>query len=954
MDPRSWTIALVCSIAVLAGGILSFEILRLGVGLAAIWLPAALTCGAIVRFQPRNPVPLLAGSCAAIFAAASWAGWPMLLAAGWAGAHIAEVWVITVLLRRVLSVPLDMQRTDHLFMLGGIAGLLGPFASTVLAAGAFALAGAPARFDAAHWFAVHSVSMMLVLPAIVLLANAHRGEDREGARLLVKPGIMLAGLGLCALIVMQNHYPALFLVLPITLFCALRLGSVWTALFLVALTALMIGATLSGIGPIASAALTVPEKTYLLSAFLAANLISGLPVAAILAGRERKVEALTSHESLFEMLANNISDVVMRYDMSGICTYVSPCAREVLGEAPQTFLGQRASDRMHPEARELILAAEQRLISGRSSKERFTYRRFLDDERGKPVFLEASCSVIRTLGQGDPQSIMVSVRDVTERVELERLLTHARQHAEEATRAKSEFLANMSHEIRTPMNGVLGFAELMLQSELTPDQRRQADLIVQSGHSMMALLNDILDLSKIESGQMQITQESVELIDLLEECAQLHRASAEAKGLRIAVKSEMHRLYTTSDAQKVRQIILNLVGNAVKFTHEGEVAIVCDLREDLIKITVRDTGIGIPEDAVKKIFDPFSQAANDTSKSFGGTGLGLSICRELAEMLDGYISVESEIGIGTRFLLTLPYIPAEPAPKRARKKQALDLSQPAHLPPASHILLVEDHDINRTLVCTMLERCGQRVSIAHDGQEAIAKVLQAHMNDALYDLVLMDIQMPGCDGYEATRVIRAEGLKSDRLPIIALSANAFPEDITASRNAGMQAHIAKPLVFSELIEVLQRWLPTRIVEAAPGLHADAGAPRGLARPPQPEPVSLCASVSQEAEETGARLEEDFRSVLNGSEKQPSQALQTRWRERRSEALDAVRGALREGQLTGQESEALVRMVHNLAGTAALFGEEDLGAKAAAFERALKSGVGSEVRERLARDLLDAA
>ncbi|MEM8726866.1 MAG: ATP-binding protein, partial [Pseudomonadota bacterium] len=572
--------------------------------------------------------------------------------------------------------------------------------------------------------------------------------------------------------------------------------------------------------------------------FVAANFLTGLPVAAVLAGRDRIMREVEDGKRQLQLLAENITDAIFRYDLNGVCTYASSSVREVLDEEPETYIGRRASDRMHEDARALILQAEQRLLSGESMKERFTYRRFTDSKDGTPVFIEAECAVAVNPSTHQPEGIIVSARDVTERVELELLLTRARRHAENAAHAKSEFLANMSHEIRTPMNGVLGFAELMLDSDLDPDQRRHTKMIVESGRSMMLLLNDILDLSKIEAGQISIDRSAVDLRSTIEDCAALHRPSAEKKGIDLvcefnpdgAASDQDEAPWVMTDGLRLRQIVLNLIGNAVKFTETGDIRVTCTVRNGQFTVKVADTGIGITPSRIEMIFRPFTQGESDTSRRFGGTGLGLSISRQLAELLGGFIDVESEAGRGSCFTLTLPATQVEPdcdsgparmsnpaIPSKASNEDKASTALAAPDLQPARILLAEDHDVNRLLASEMLERCGQSVDIAHDGNEAISLVFDAMMRGAPYDLVLMDIQMPGCDGYAATRAIRDEGITPHLLPIIALTANAFPEDIAAARDAGMQAHLAKPLEFSELARALQRWLPTRIVETEPPL-----------------------------------------------------------------------------------------------------------------------------------------
>ncbi|NJO14142.1 MAG: response regulator, partial [Rhizobiales bacterium] len=253
-------------------------------------------------------------------------------------------------------------------------------------------------------------------------------------------------------------------------------------------------------------------------------------------------------------------------------------------------------------------------------------------------------------------------------------------------------------------------------------------------------------------------------------------------------------VWVMTDGLRLRQIMLNLIGNAIKFTEVGDIRVSFQLTEQGVQVVVADSGIGIATDRLEEIFQPFTQGEAETVRRFGGTGLGLSISRELASLLGGQITVESTPEVGSRFTLTLP---AALPPQNAAREPDEQPPPPADLPAHARILLVEDHDINRLLVSEMLERCGQEVAVAHDGNEGIAMVIDSIMRGRPYDLVLMDVQMPDCDGYEATRAIRAEGIGPDLLPIIALTANAFPEDVAAARAAGMQAHLAKPMVLAE-------------------------------------------------------------------------------------------------------------------------------------------------------------
>lgn len=916
--------------AVLFGVLATASILvsRFDGPIASVWLPNAVAVALLLRARLSNELPFYAAiflMSASVNIMLDFVSFPAVV---FAAANTVEIAIATILTRKLCGRDIDMESMIDLTRLIIAAGIVAPAASASIAL--IGLMDNPVGpFDAwVAWFVVDGMGMIVIVPLMLLFASSIATKDKyTGPQLSKNVFIMIAGIAATFLVFYQSSFPLLFMVPPLVLLCAFRLGSLGTAIFVLSVAIIASVMTWFGTGPLNLMSGSMQTRMLVMQGFVAASFLTGLPVAAILAGRERITEELSASERQLALLADNITDAVLRYDLSGICTYASPSVADVLGEREETFVGNRATARMHPDAREKIASAEGRLLNGESEKERFTYRRFIDAEDGSPVYIEAECAIARSTETGEAEGIVVSARDVTERTELELQLIRARRHAENAARAKSEFLANMSHEIRTPMNGVLGFAELMLQSELDTEQQRHAELIVQSGRSMMLLLNDILDLSKIEAGQISIDNRPVDLNALVDECAALHRASAEKKNIELTFIGEDDPIWAQTDGLRLRQIILNLVGNAVKFTERGEITVRFSTHGDQITISVKDTGIGISEDRLDRIFNPFEQGENDTARRYGGTGLGLSISRQLAELLGGFIDVESRPGHGTCFTLSLPLVEASHG---AFAEDEPKLAEPQSLPQAARILLAEDHDVNRLLVTAMLERCDQKVSIARDGNEAVTMILDSFQREEPYDLVLMDVQMPGCDGYAATRAIRAEGIKPEVLPIIALTANAFPEDIAAARDAGMQAHLSKPLAFSSLVTALQRWLPTKIIEDDGRLYTEA---RGKTEP-----------------HDGAVYEFDARAGKTAH----SPALIERWQERRREALEAVDAAVRQGSLTGCEGDDLARLVHKLAGTAGMFGEEELGDRAAAFERALRSEVDEEVRTQLAMDLLKAA
>jgi len=377
-----------------------------------------------------------------------------------------------------------------------------------------------------------------------------------------------------------------------------------------------------------------------------------------------------------------------------------------------------------------------------------------------------------------------------------RELELARDAANAANVLKTQFLANMSHEIRTPLNGVLAMAEVMAMSELEPVQRDRLDVIRQSGGLLLAVLNDVLDLSKIEAGKLTLMVDDFDLEPMMGGAVESFRVMAQGKGLAFTFEvADAARGWWRGDADRLRQVVGNLLSNAIKFTARGEVSAKIDINPDTgaLRVLVTDTGVGIAPEKLPTLFEKFTQADNSATRRFGGTGLGLAICRELTQMMGGSIDVSSREGKGSMFTVELPLARGEPVD--AASAEADSASDEADL----HLLAAEDNPTNRQVLQAVMDSLGIDIDIVPDGLEAVEA-----WRAGGYDLILMDIQMPVMDGIAAAREIRAEEARTGRrrTPIVALTANALSHQIEEYLAAGMDGHVAKPIEIAKLYEAI--------------------------------------------------------------------------------------------------------------------------------------------------------
>ncbi len=396
---------------------------------------------------------------------------------------------------------------------------------------------------------------------------------------------------------------------------------------------------------------------------------------------------------------------------------------------------------------------------------------------------------------GGARAWLIVFEDVTQRRTQTHELEREREEARRESELKSAFLANMSHEVRTPLNGVIGMADLLLDTELDKQQSAYAEMVRDSGQSLLSLLNAILDFAKLDAGRMQVERVPMSLRDVIDRVLGPFELAAKERGLDFAIRiDEAVPNALRGDAIRIGQVLTNLVSNALKFTETGSVEVSVEFLRDsndgvLLRFEVEDTGIGISDAAMARVFQPFSQADPSTTRRYGGTGLGLAISRQLVELMGGNLQASSAPGRGTRFWFTLPMGRAAiRVPDRLAR-------MPAQGP---RVLVVEDNPVNQIVLGRLVERLGCTVSYAHNGAEAV-ETLHRHT----YDLVLMDCQMPVMDGYDAARAMRAAGAE---LPIIAVTASSVADERPAALASGMNDILGKPIDANELRKVLVRVL----------------------------------------------------------------------------------------------------------------------------------------------------
>ena len=525
------------------------------------------------------------------------------------------------------------------------------------------------------------------------------------------------------------------------------------------------------------------------------------------------VRELAESEERFALAVRGTNDGIWDWDIRAGKVFFSPPWKSMIGYADDELenVFTTFENLLHPEDHDRVLTMLNDYLAGRTPRYAVEFRFHHKD--GSWRWILARGRALRD-EHGTPYRMAGSHTDVTERKHVEEELRKARQDAESANSAKSAFLANMSHEIRTPMNGVIGMSELLLGTELNDTQREYLEMLKLSADSLLELLNDILDFSKIEAGRMELDAHEFDLNEVVTEIAQAMGIRAFQKRLVLLhhISPEVPARLIGDDG-RLRQILVNLIGNAIKFTHKGGVTIEVNLESETadmvtLHFKINDTGIGIADDMHESIFEAFTQAETSTSRRYGGTGLGLAICHDLVALMQGRIWVESRPGAGSTFHFTAAFgrtsgISIKP------KSPRIEPLVTAHS--SMKVLIVEDGHVNQLVGARMLEKRGHVVTLANNGREAIECC-----GKEVFDAILMDIHMPGINGYEATaRIRQIEQTTGRHVPIIAMTANAMKGDRERCLAAGMDDYISKPLRSADLFQVVEQFA------RRPALHEPA-------------------------------------------------------------------------------------------------------------------------------------
>ncbi len=796
--------------------------------LALVWPPAGVALAAILLFGPRYWPGVALG--AVFFSLLN--GLPLgVFTLGVVIGNTIGALLCAYLLDRFVGFQTPMERVRDVAGLVGLACLLGTTVNAMFNAISLAYMGSVAWDDLfpaiLEWWVPNALAGLVITP--FLLSWGAPGRIGRNVSAVFEAVACGGGLVAGTLISFNSwyaygvlNYPLAFLPYPFLVWAALRFGQrgATTGTFLV--SSLAIYSLLQGRGPFVTS--SEKESLTLIGSYIGILAVSNMLLAAAGSERRKAEAALRKSEEMFRLISENVSDLIAVTDSDGHRLYSSPSYQSLLGD-PTLPGGADAFTQIHPEDRDRFRDLYRDTVRTGTGK-RTEFRLLLKD--GSVRFIESQGNSVPG-DAGQPAKVVSVARDITERKQFEADLGAARDEALISARLKAEFLANMSHEIRTPMNGIIGLTNLLVHTDLTPVQRDFAENIRTSAAILLTIVNDILDFSKIEAGKLAFETIDFDVQETVEMALEMLANQAADKGLELTgfVLPEVPRRLR-GDPNRLRQILSNLIGNAIKFTETGEVALLVSRVDETdagtaIRFEVKDTGIGIPPEAQSRLFQAFSQADGSTTRKYGGTGLGLAISKQLVTLMRGEIGLESVPGQGSTFWFVVPF----QRPKEAASPAPIRRIDPTGL----RVLIVDDNSTNRMILEHQTRAWKMRSQCARNAGEALAALHKEAAQDP-FSLAILDLQMPDMDGLALARAIRSDP-RIASTPLIMLTSHGEPLDAGTLQTTGIAGSLVKPVRESRLFDLITSVLEGAPASGFPGTEGGVGRSRSVSATGRP-------------------------------------------------------------------------------------------------------------------------